>query len=78
MIVSIDKLLNSGKIEAQEVITNQKMEYRKGGLGRGKGVVSSDDPLPSHIRKLREMSISLFVSNLPEKISVTEVKAMFL
>lgn len=35
-------------------------------------------PLPRNLRALREKSISLFVSNLPESISKPELEAMFM
>lgn len=41
--------------------------------GRARGWV----PLPKHVRWLKERSFSLFVSNLPQGINATKVKAMF-
>lgn len=35
------------------------------------------EPLPKQVRWLRESSFFLFVSNLPDKISITELRAMF-
>ena len=35
------------------------------------------DPLPAQIRKIREESFSVFVSNLPQQISRAEIEAIF-
>ena len=35
------------------------------------------DPLPAQIRKIREESFSIFISNLPQQISKAELEAIF-
>lgn len=49
----------------------------KDGCSRKEGESAGRGPLPKQILRLREYYSSVFVSNLPPKMSITEVKAKF-
>ena len=56
---------------------NMSERERREASWRARRRQSHKEPLPEEIRKIREETHSVFVSNLPQQISKAEIEAIF-